>query len=71
MLKPGFYSINIIIYAKEYATSGRNIVFKMDEPDTNCNADRTMWFYLIMATTIITASGHPGTLLGPLSTLQM
>jgi hypothetical protein len=27
-------------------------------------------FYLIMATTIITASSHPGTLLGPLSTLK-
>jgi hypothetical protein len=43
-LQPGFYSIIIIIYTKEYATSGGNIVFKADEPDTNCNADCTMWF---------------------------
>jgi hypothetical protein len=28
-------------------------------------------FYLSMATIILTASGHPGTLLGPLGTLQM
>jgi hypothetical protein len=63
-----FYNLNITIYAKEYATTGGNIVFKADEPDANCNADCAMWFHLIMATTIITASGHPGTLLGPLST---
>ncbi len=38
-----FYGIDITIYAKEYATTGRNIVFKADESDANCNADRAMW----------------------------
>ncbi len=39
-----FYGIDITIYAKEYASTGGNIVFKADEPDVYCNADHAMWF---------------------------
>jgi hypothetical protein len=39
-----FYCINITIYAQEYTSTGRCLIFKGDGPDANCNADRPMWF---------------------------
>ncbi len=65
-----FYGVDIPIYAKEYATIGGILFSRWMNQMPVAMQIVPCGFYLIMATAIITASGHPETLLGPLGTLR-
>jgi hypothetical protein len=66
-----FYSVDITIYAKEYASNGGSLIFTAMDQTQSATLIVLCGYCHTMATTIITASGHPGTPIGILDTSQM